>query len=114
MASSGSTSAFEINIMATANLISNRFVSSSGGVPVVGGNTLGVIRHPVSSGTTGTVDVLGTAVVETGGIIAQYATIGVDALGRAVTWTSGAKVGQALFSGVSGDFIEVLLIPNVA
>ena len=114
MASSGGIAVFEINVTATANLISNRFVSSSGGVPIAGGNTLGVIKYPVSSGQLGVVDVLGTSVVEAGGTIAQYATIGVDSLGRAVAWTSGAKVGQALYAAVLGDLIECLLIQNVA
>lgn len=114
MATAGSYPILKINILATANLISNRFVSSSGGVPAAGGNTLGVAENPVLSGNWATVCNIGTAVVETGGAIAQYATIGVDALGRAVTWTSGAKVGQALWPAASGDLIECLLIQNVA
>jgi Uncharacterized conserved protein (DUF2190) len=115
MLSQGENNLFGINITATANLLSNRFVSQSGGIPAAGANTLGVVKYPVNSGTLAVVNVLGTSLVEAGGAIAQYATIGTDSVGRAVTWTTGAKVGLCLAAtAASGDITEILLIPNVA
>jgi hypothetical protein len=48
--------------------------------------------------------------------VAAGDTIKSDATGRAITWvTSGAKIALALEAATAaGQFIEVLLIPNVA
>ena len=58
-----------------------------------------------------------TAVKEhAGAAVAAGASLKSDASGRAITWvTSGAKIAIALDAATgAGQFIEVLLIPNVA
>jgi len=62
------------------------------------------------------VDVLGTATIESGAAFSAGATLKSDSSGRAITWvTSGAKVALALEAATAaGQFVEVLLIPNLA
>lgn len=100
----------------TGTVAANRFVTPAGAQAGADANTLGVARDAGVSGDKISVDVLGTAVVEAGAAIAANATIETDSSGRAVTWaTSGPKVGMALqAAGAAGEFIEVLLMPNVA
>jgi hypothetical protein len=93
----------------------NRFVTPAGAQAGAGANALGVARSAGVSGEKIPVDVLGTAIVEAGAAIAANATVGADASGRAVTWTSGAKIGLAMEAATAaGQMIEVLLMPNVA
>jgi hypothetical protein len=94
----------------------NRFVTPAGALTGADANTLGVARTAGVSADKVPVDILGTAVVEAGAAVAAGATIKSDATGRAITWvTSGAKVALALEAATAaGQFIEVLLIPNVA
>lgn len=100
---------------ASANLTANRFVSYAGGVPSANGATIGVARADAASGTMASVDILGTAVVETGGAITALTNIATDASGKAVAYSSGVKVGVALQAASgAGEFIEVLLVQNVA
>jgi hypothetical protein len=91
-----------------------RFVTATGALAAAGANTLGVARCGAGVGAVVPVDVLGTAVVEAGGAIAQGDTLKTDADGRAITWaTSGAKVAIALqAASAAGQPIEVLLLPN--
>lgn len=105
-----------LTIAATATLVADRFVTFAGAVPAADANTFGVVRQNAVSGDKVTVDAVGTAIVEVGAAVTAGATLKTDALGRAITWvTSGAKVGLALQSATAaGQFIEVLLIPNVA
>lgn len=105
-----------LTVTATATLTAERFVTAAGAVPSADANVLGVVRQAASSGDRVTVDTLGTAIVETGAAVTAGNTLKVDSSGRVIPWaTSGAKVALALQSaGASGDFIEVLLIPNVA
>jgi hypothetical protein len=62
------------------------------------------------------VDVLGTTIVQSGAAFAAGATLKSNADGKAITWaTAGAKVALALqAAGGADEFVEVLLIPNVA
>ena len=105
-----------LTIAATATLVAERFVTAAGAVPAADANVLGVVRQAAVSGDKVTVDVLGTAIVEAGGAITKGDTLKVDNTGKVITWaTSGAKVGLALQAASgAGQFIEVLLIPNVA
>jgi Uncharacterized conserved protein (DUF2190) len=121
---------FTLSALATTVLIAERFVSQSGAGTTNGTlttinvaqtilaatNTLGVVRQAAAIGDKVTVDILGTAIVEAGGAITAGATVSSDTVGRAITWATGAaKVGMALQSAsAAGQFIEVLLIPNVA
>lgn len=110
------TSLLALPIIAAAAIAANRFVTPGQQQAGADANTLGVSRAAAASGERTTVDVIGTAVVETGGVFSAGATMKSDASGRAILWaTSGAKVAVALeASTASGQFVEVLLIPNVA
>lgn len=105
-----------LTVLLTGTVAESRFVTVAGAQAGADANTLGVARSAGVSGDRITVDVLGTAVVEAGAAIAAGATLETDASGRAVTWaTSGPKVGIALeAAGAAGQFIEVLLVQNVA
>lgn len=109
-------SCLALTVVASATLTAERFVTAAGAVPAADANVLGVVRQAAVSGERVTVDVLGTAIVEAGAAISAGATLKVDAAGKAITWvTSGAKVALALQAATgAGDFIEVLLIQNVA
>lgn len=100
----------------TGTVSANRFVTAAGAQAGADANTLGVCRVAGVSGDKAPVDVLGTAVVESGAAIAAGATLKSNASGQAITWaTSGAKVAIALeAASAAGQQIEVLLIPNVA
>ncbi len=108
-----SISILSLHVVATAALTAHRFVAAGGGVPAAGGNALGVTRQAAAIGESALTDVIGTAVVEAGGAIAAGAAVETDATGRAVTQTTGVKLGRALeAAAAAGDFIEVLLIQN--
>ncbi len=100
----------------TGTVAQHRFVSAAGAQVVADANAIGVTRVAGVSGEDVPVDVLGTAIVEAGAAIAAGASLKSDASGRAITWvTAGAKVAIALqAASAAGEFIEVLLIPNVA
>jgi len=100
----------------TGTVAANRFVTPAGAQAGADAYTLGVCRTAGVSGDKAPVDVLGTAVVEAGAAISAGASLKSDSSGRAITWaSSGAKVGIALQAATAaGQFIEVLLIPNVA
>lgn len=101
---------------ASATLTADRFVTFAGTVPAADANVLGVVRQAAVAGDPITVEVVGTAIVETGAAVAAGATLKTDAQGRAITWvTAGARVGIALqVATAAGQFIEVLLLPNAA
>lgn len=107
---------YPITVSATATLTERRFVTFAGAVPAADAYVIGVTRQNAVSGDKVTVDTLGTAIVEAGAAITAGATLKVDNTGKVITWaTSGAKVGIAMqAAGASGDFIEVLLLQNVA
>lgn len=93
-----------------------RFVTPAGAQAGADANTLGVARSTGAIAEKVPVDILGTAVVESGAAVSAGATIKSDSLGRAITWvTSGAKVAVALDAATAaGQMFEVLLIPNAA
>ena len=121
---------FALSALAATALLAERFVSQSGAGTTNGAlttinvaqttlaatNTLGVVRQAAASGDKVTVDVLGSAIIEAGAAITAGATVSSDTVGRAIAWATGAaKVGMALQSATAaGQFIEILLIPNVA
>lgn len=109
-------SCLTLTALLTGTVAANRFVTAAGAQAGADANTLGVARTAGVSGERVAVDVLGTAIVEAGAAVAAGATIKADASGRGITWvSSGAKVGLALqAASAAGQFIEVLLIPNVA
>jgi len=100
----------------SGSVAANRFVTVAGAQAGASANTLGVATMAGIAGDLVPVDVIGTSVVEAGAAISAGATLRTDALGRAIPWaTAGGKVGIALqAAGTAGEFIEVLLLPNVA
>jgi hypothetical protein len=102
-----------LTAVATAPLVTNRFVAAGGVPAVAGGNTLGVAHFGANPGQACPVTVLGTEITEAGGAIPAGSGVEVDALQRAVLHAQGVKVGLALESAnQAGDMIEVLLIQN--
>ncbi len=100
----------------TGTVAANRFVTAAGAQAGADANTLGVCRVAGVSGDKAPVDVIGTAVIESGAAFSAGATLKTDSSGRGITWvTSGGKVALALEAATAaGQFVEVLLIPNVA
>lgn len=106
-----------LTVVAAGVIAANRFVTVAGAQATADANTLGVARSAAAAaGDKIPVDVMGTAIVESGAAISAGATLETDASGRAVTWaTSGPRVGIALEAATAaGQFIEVLLLPNAA
>ncbi|MCL2790115.1 MAG: DUF2190 family protein [Desulfobulbus sp.] len=104
-----------LTIIATGFISEYRFVSPAAAQAGAEANTLGVARMAAAIGDAIPVDAIGTAVVETGGAIAEGALVETDANGRAVTNDSGPAVARVLpgqAATAAGQFIEVLLIPN--
>ena len=114
--SAQSTSLLTVAVTAVGAIAAARFTTPAGAQAGADANTLGVSRFSAVAGEKITLDVLGTAVVEAGAVVAAGATVKSDASGRAIPWVaSGAKVGLALDAATAaGQMIEVLLVPNVA
>lgn len=110
------TPIFSLPVTLSGTVAAHRFVTPAGAQAGADANTLGVARTAGVSGDKVTVDVIGTAVVESGAAVSANDTLETDSSGRAVTWaTSGPKVGMALQAASgAGEFIEVLLVQNVA
>lgn len=106
-------SVLRLNVIATANITARRFVTVAGAVAGAGVNALGVAFYGDVSGRSVPVDVLGTAIVESGTAVAKGAALQSDASGRAITKDAGATLGRALQAATAaGQFIEIVLIPN--
>lgn len=108
--------ALTLSILASGAVLAHRFVTPLRDQAVADENTFGVACSDAVDGAALAVDVLGTTIVEAGAAIADGATLKSDANGKAITWAvSGAKVAVAMeAASAAGQFIEVLLIPNVA
>lgn len=99
-----------LTFTAAESLSANRFVTSLGAVPGAGALAVGVNRAAASANDKITVDVLGTVIIETGGVISAGQEIQSDSSGRAVASAGGVILGVALQASTgSGKFIEVLL-----
>lgn len=96
-------------ITATGAIVKNRFVNFKGAQAKVGEAVLGVAPYDVETGDTAAVDVVGIAVVESGGAVAIGAEVGADAQGCAVS--GAAKIaGTALTAATAaGETVRVLL-----
>jgi hypothetical protein len=107
------TSLMALTRQAAADLVGDRFVTLMGAVPADGDAGCGVNRMNAVAGDLITVDVIGTAIVEAGGAVADGALVQTDAEGRAVTKAAGATLGRALGAASgAGVKIEVLLIQS--
>lgn len=98
----------------TGTVSAHRLVTPAGAQAGADAVCIGVARSAGVAGELVSVDVIGTAIVESGAAVAAGATLKSDASGRAITWaTSGAKVGFALEAATgSGQMIEVYLLNN--
>ncbi len=107
------TPVLTLPIIAAGAIVADRFVSVAATQAGAAANTLGVARSNAASGAPLPVDVMGTAIVEAGAAVAQYALLETNASGQAVTRSAGPIVGRALQAATAaGQRIEVLLIPN--
>jgi hypothetical protein len=100
---------------AVAVITDERFVSTTGGVPSAGANTLGVAKSQAASGEKFPVVASGTAIVESGGALAAGAAIETDNQGRAVTKNTGvtvARLAPGETAAGAGEKVEVILIQN--
>ena len=110
-----SISILALTVVAAGALAANRFVTQTGAYPAAGALAFGVGRSSAAAaGDLVPVDVQGTAIVECAGTIAVDDLIMSDANGAAVLAAGVGKVplARSMAAGVSGGFIEVLLIPN--
>jgi hypothetical protein len=110
----GSYPIVTLSIASTATVPANRFIEDDGTLPAAGGSALGVTRNASVSGDLVPVDVVGTCIVEAGGVIAKGGACKVDAAGKVLAHDSTNKiVARALSAAAAdGDLIHVLLIPN--
>ena len=105
-----------LTILAAGTIALSRFVTAQGTQAGADASAMGASCTPAVAGERFPVDVIGTTTLEAGAAVAVGATVKSDASGRAITWAStGAKVGVALEAATAaGQFIEVLLVDNVA
>ncbi len=105
-----------LTVLSASALVAERFITQLGGVPAAGAACFGVARtSAAATGEAVPVDVLGTAIAESGAAIAAGAEVQVDNLGRVITLAAGVKVGRLAPGSVAsaaGQRLEVLLIPN--
>lgn len=96
-------------ITATGAIVKNRFVNFKGAQAKAGETVLGVAPYDVETGDTAAVDVVGIAVVESGGPVAIGDDVGPDAQGCAVSHQL-RNVGTALTAATAaGETVRVLL-----
>ncbi|MDR3631495.1 MAG: DUF2190 family protein [Desulfocapsaceae bacterium] len=106
---------FSIAIAAIGAITEYSFVTPARSQAGAGVNTLGVARFAANNGDTVTVDVMGTAIVQTGGAITDGGLVETDASGRAIAHNTGIVVGRLIpgqSSTGAGQWVEVLLMPN--
>lgn len=102
-----------LTVAATGAITADRFITGAGAQTGAAGNALGVARYGGAIGEKITVDVIGTAIVEAGAVVAANALVESDASGRAITKAAGVTLARALqAAGAAGQKIEVLLIQN--
>jgi hypothetical protein len=82
-------------IVAVAAAIAGRAIKFDGTLPAAGDRVQGVARSDGAVGTRVPVDQLGLTECEAGAAFVKGAELQIDALGRFVTKTTGAKVGVA-------------------
>ena len=110
-------SVLNLSIPAAAAIPAETFVTATGALPTAGGNAFGVARAPsTAAGQLLPVDVLGTAIVLSGGAFAVGAALSSDINGNAIAQPGAAPntvVARALQAATAaGQRIEVALIPN--
>lgn len=107
-----SISVFNLPVKAAADIKEFTFVGISGANPAAGGYALGIAAANCGAGDMAAVDVLGTASMLAGGVIAVGSEIEVGAGGKGVAKTTGKTVARALEAASADDVIEVLLVQS--
>ena len=113
--SKANLSLMTLTVIAADLLSANRFVKTAGTYPTAGGLALGVTRCDGVVGDPVPVDVMGTAVVQAGGIIGLDVPVMVTADGKVVAHDGdGDKhaVGRSLEAAVADGLVEILLVPT--
>ena len=99
----------------SGTVVAERFITGAGAQTSAAGNAIGVVRTAGVSGELATVDMLGTAIVETGAAIAANALVESNASGQAITRTAGVTLGRLApgeSASAAGQFVEIILFPN--
>ena len=113
----GSISQLVLNVVAGGALAVARGVTSAGAYPSAGAGIRGVTRtSAAASGDLTPIDVIGTALMESGGTVTANGAVKCDASGRAIDQGgTGTIVGYALSAaGAAGTVVEVLLVGPTA
>lgn len=113
----GSISLLVLSVAAGGALATARGVTGAGAYPAAFAGIRGVTRTAAAaSGDLVPVDVIGTAIVESGGACTVNAALEVDVTGRVLDKTSThTVVGYALSAAAAaGTMVEVLLVGPTA
>lgn len=98
---------------ATATVLAARFIGPDGQHADAGANAIGVCRSDAAAGEVAPLDVLGTTLVEAGGVVGDWDLVQVGADGKAVAHSDGVAVARVQGAGgTNGTLLEVLQIPN--
>ena len=107
----GSISLLVLSVPASGALATGRFVTIAGAYPAAAAAAFGVTRTSAGAANDLTpVDVVGTALVESGAAVTAGGLVETDATGRAINRSTGVVLGKALNSATAaGQYVEVLL-----
>lgn len=104
------------SIQATTPLVHETFATWAGAAPTAGANVAGVAASDANVGDWTPVQLLGIAIVNSGGAVAAGALVSCDANGNAITQPGASPntaVGRAIDAATAaGQRIRVSLIPN--
>ncbi|MCM2480200.1 capsid cement protein [Serpentinimonas maccroryi] len=96
-------------VLATADLIQLRFVSFAGAVPAAGQRALGIANAAYAAGEHAGVNTHGELLVEVGAALLAGSEVESDALGRAVSRSTGVAAGVARDTATAaGQIVRVL------
>lgn len=113
----GSISLLVLNVVAGGALATARGVTAAGAYPASGAGIRGVTRTSAgASGDLVPLDVVGTALMESGAAVTKDGPVMCDSTGRAIDKTStNVIVGYALNAATAaGQMVEVLLVNPTA
>jgi len=95
---------------AAGDIPRHRFVTTAGLIAKAGEASYGVSLFEFALGESCTIVALGTAIVESGGVLAKGQQVQSDELGRAIGAGGGLVLGRALNAATeSGEEVEVLI-----
>lgn len=105
---------FNISLVAASAVTGQRFVDWQGNIAAADEDTPGVAQTDAATGEAFSVNVLGTAMVMSGGAIAVGGPVKVGANGKAIAQGgAGTIVARAVTAaGAADQLIEVLLLPK--